>query len=307
MKVRCHTVLTALSLALLGLSTAGAARANSVTGSAALPVGVSVRLTVTATTAPMRGSVSLVAGGDSISGAVVGVDAGGHEAFVLAEITQTSFPELLGLFTYLHILDNGPTGDEVTIQLTDLNDYETIYQGPVTNGNFVVTGEALSCFTAGTRVTMADGSEKPIEQIEVGEQVLGPNGEVNRVLRIERPLLGERKLYSLNGGVPFVTAEHPFMTKEGWKAIDPNATAAENPSLTVGTLKPGDALVRLEGTEAPAVTAGGSPTKPRTARLSSMALERFEARSADPKTQLYNLRLDGSHVYFANGYLVHNK
>src|SRR5262249_11371421 len=78
-----------------------------------------------------------------------------------------------------------------------------------------------SCFVAGTRVTMADGSMKPIEQIRVGDPVLGPEGEVNRVIGIERPFLGTRKLYALNESGYFVTAEHPFMTGEGWKSIDP--------------------------------------------------------------------------------------
>src|SRR5262249_45567884 len=76
----------------------------------------------------------------------------------------------------------------------------------------------FGCFIAGTRVTMADGTEKPVEQIRVGDQVLGREGEVNHVVDVERPLLGSRKLYSLNGSQPFVTAGHPFMNSEGWKA-----------------------------------------------------------------------------------------
>jgi hypothetical protein len=72
------------------------------------------------------------------------------------------------------------------------------------------------------------------------------------------------------------------------------------------TLKRGNALVKLKGVNGPAAPASGSPAKPRTAHLGSMTLEHFEARTADPKTPLYNLRLDGTHVYFANGNLVHN-
>src|SRR5262249_5705774 len=34
------------------------------------------------------------------------------------------------------------------------------------------TGGNCQCFVAGTAITMADGSQKPIEQIEVGDQVL---------------------------------------------------------------------------------------------------------------------------------------
>ena len=83
---------------------------------------------------------------------------------------------------------------------------------------------------------MADGTTKPIALVERSAIcVLGQTG-VNRVEAIERPLLGARRLYALNGGASFVTSEHPFQTEEGWKAIDPAATAAENPRLVVGRL-----------------------------------------------------------------------
>jgi intein/homing endonuclease len=36
-------------------------------------------------------------------------------------------------------------------------------------------------------------------------------------------------------------------------------------------------------------------------------LESAVPQDGDPFTTVYNLRLDGNHTYFANGYLVHNK
>ena len=39
---------------------------------------------------------------------------------------------------------------------------------------------AKSCFIAGTRITMADGSTRPIETLRVGEQVLDQHGGSNR-------------------------------------------------------------------------------------------------------------------------------
>ena len=62
---------------------------------------------------------------------------------------------------------------------------------------------------------------------------------------VERVTLGARRLYGFDGGPLFVTAEHPFMTDTGWKSINPSATAAENDSLKVGALAPGDALVTI--------------------------------------------------------------
>jgi hypothetical protein len=31
------------------------------------------------------------------------------------------------------------------------------------------------------------------------------------------------------------------------------------------------------------------------------------SKKADPRTPLYNFKLDGNNTYYANGYLVHNK
>ncbi len=164
--------------------------------------------------------------------------------------------------------------------------------------------QAKSCFTGNTRILMADGRERPIREIRVGDLVMGPDDRANRVTGIERPLLGERLLYSINGGPHFVTAEHPLMTATGWKAIDPAATAAESPDLVVGALALGDCLTALR----PA----GTPSTAGNLALVGLVLEKtvlrgLDARAADPQTPLFNLLLDGDHAYFADGYLVHNK
>jgi len=146
---------------------------------------------------------------------------------------------------------------------------------------------SVSCFIAGTGITLADGSSKPIEQLSAGDQVLGEDGSVNTVTGIETPVLGSRLLYSINGGPFFVTAEHPFMTTEGWKSIDPVATRKEiGGLLSVSSLKVGDTLLTLSGTE-PVTSIRG----------------KREAAS----TPLFNPILTGDHTYFADGYLVHNK
>jgi hypothetical protein len=81
----------------------------------------------------------------------------------------------------------------------------------------------------------------------------------------------------LNGGARFVTAEHPFMTKQGWKSVDPKATAKENPNLKVGALQVGDVLVTREGV---------------------MTITSLVAAEADPSIQVYNFKLSGNKTYF---------
>ena len=162
-----------------------------------------------------------------------------------------------------------------------------------------------SCFTGDTQITLADGTEKPIALVRVGDLVLGRSGRPNRVTAIEQPRLGDRKLYALNAGVPFVTAEHPFMTEAGWKAIDPAATLAENPHLVVDRLAVADVMIRLKGCAAAAGSHGsGDSVK---VILESIPLAHLDVHDAGPETQLYNLLLDGDHAYFADGFVVHNK
>ena len=130
------------------------------------------------------------------------------------------------------------------------------------------------CFIAGTQVTMANGSDKPIELVEPGDRVLGRGGKINRVRSILYPMLGDRQLYALNGGTAFVTASHPFLTTDGWKAVDPDAAREEVPGLDIERLTVGDVLLsvtsrggRMQGREDvqrardPTAEPGGSPRR----------------------------------------------
>lgn len=161
------------------------------------------------------------------------------------------------------------------------------------------------CFVAGTRVAMADGTSKPIELVEIGDRVIG-HGGINRVLALHRPTLGDRPLYAVNGAKPFVTASHPFLTIDGWKAVDPAASQAEVPGLAVGRLTLGDRLLALAGVAAPVLTGGGGSVE-ATMRTEAVTLTRLVGYRDDPATRLYNLRVDGDHTYVANDLIVHNK
>ena len=165
-----------------------------------------------------------------------------------------------------------------------------------------------SCFTAGTLVRMADGTVKPIEQIQRGDRVMGFDGCINRVTAVERVRLGGRKLYALNKGRAFVTAEHPFHTPDGWQSISPAMTARENPRLAVRTLDVGARLNVWGRLTTMPVTDGSSALQavPSVA-LEAVELESIDALEADPTTVVFNLLLDGNNTYFADDYLVHNK
>ncbi|MDM5093196.1 hypothetical protein [Aeromonas rivipollensis] len=160
---------------------------------------------------------------------------------------------------------------------------------------------AKSCFVAGTRILMVDGSERPIETLQAGEQVLDQHGQINRILAVERVILGNRRLYGLNRLPPFFTAEHPFLSTRGWVAISPAMTRAEQPTLAVQPLFTGmrilcgPATVALSGNLALA------------AQPAELLVESLYWVDSPPTTALLNLILDGSHSYIANSLIVHNK
>ena len=163
------------------------------------------------------------------------------------------------------------------------------------------------CFIAGTLIAMADGTSRPIEHVLVGDLVLGNAGRVNRVSEVLLPMLGQRPLYALNKSNYFVTAGHPFMTEEGWKAVDPNAVPAQLSDLRAGRLTVGDRLLTLTTAAIPVGGGRASRGDVIDVRIETIALQGLVSQPADPATQLYNLRLDGDHTYFANDLLVHNK
>jgi len=147
-----------------------------------------------------------------------------------------------------------------------------------------------TCFIAGTEIMLSNGDVKNIEDVVIGDHLLSSTGGVSMVLAHDRPLLGERKLYSFNGGTAFVTSEHPFMTNDGWKSIDPIALAEENNKvailLNITKLAIGDSIMTDTG---------------------SVIVESIEEHGGDSNQTLYNFELDGDHTYYADSYLTHNK
>jgi hypothetical protein len=155
-------------------------------------------------------------------------------------------------------------------------------------------GVGPTCFVKGSLVTLADGSRIAIEDVAVGDFVLGQGGS-NKVVAHDRPQLiipdvRDGTLYGINGSEKFITSEHPVMTKDGWKAIDQENAKKFEPHLSkilVGNLTVGDLLVK-EGGELMLVTS-------------------IDKYTDQPQQQLYNLMLNGDHTYYVNEMLVHNK
>jgi intein/homing endonuclease len=191
-------------------------------------------------------------------------------------------------------------GEFQVYHLIDVKDNHTYFAEDVLVHNFKIVPSC--CFSAGTRITLSNHDEKFIEDIIVGDEVLGWDGEKlvpGEVIAIDHTttvgdhaerckVLGdEPSLYTINElGIEF-TPEHPFLTKDGWKALspDPNQepfiTEQEPKSLKVGDF----ILVNEEWVE----------------------IDEIRVVRSNSEEPVYNFTVEGIHSYIADGIVVHNK
>ena len=141
------------------------------------------------------------------------------------------------------------------------------------------------CFVEGTEISLANEDIKNIEDIVIGDEVLSWNGEelvVSKVIDIEPTVVGDRDLYTINGegicNIEF-TPEHPFLTKQGWKALKPDVEE-------FGILEPGDEINCCGEWK---------------------AISSIDVIDSKPDQRVFNFTVKEYHNYVANGIIVHNK
>jgi len=153
-----------------------------------------------------------------------------------------------------------------------------------------------TCFTGESLVLMADGTQKRIDEVVVGEKVLAYNNEIVEVAEIETPVIGERGLVSINGSKAFATADHIFKSKDNlWLVADIEQAKVSFPSYkdivskggVVKQMEVGDVLDTENG---------------------FVTIESFIIVGKDTfdETTVYDLCLKENHVYYVNGFAVHN-
>jgi hypothetical protein len=151
---------------------------------------------------------------------------------------------------------------------------------------------------------MADGTEKPIEEVQCGDLVVGAFGELNTVLALHRPLLGTATMIRINDEHSS-TAHHPHI-----------GPSREFYCANV------EALGKTYGCEHDVINAEGKTerrmlhglregrVRPYTIGIhlkttyGSRMLETYDPYTLPEDTQLYNLVVGGSHTYHVDGYAV---
>jgi hypothetical protein len=161
------------------------------------------------------------------------------------------------------------------------------------------------CFLAGSLVQMADGSQKAIEDVCVGDAVLGAFGETNMILALHRPLLGAALMCKINGEHS-TTNHHPHISVD-------RKFYCGNPALVSGStyghfhkvIDAAGAVVdrMLHGLKKERILPLSVGVELKTVE-GSRTTKTLETYSMPADTQLYNLVVGGSHTYHVDGYAV---
>ena len=254
---------------------------------------------VSGTTRINAGSITLNGGAISLGSAAVGLFVGGGSNAVWT--TDADSDGWAANFTYYYATASARTryGLLKSTSTVDCNDaafsetntcyaysestYYTYSQGyyyTYSQGYYYGYSQShyghTACFTAGTKVLMADGSYKNIEDIRPGDKVASYNLEkgtrgVDTVTKLLVHPNTPGGYLVINGGLE-VTPNHPMwvINKNSWARAD--------------SLKEGDKLQGPNGEEI---------------RISSI-------EKVDGVNTVYNLSLVGNNNYFTEGMLVHN-
>jgi hypothetical protein len=151
------------------------------------------------------------------------------------------------------------------------------------NGAGCTSGGGGGCLLAGTEVTMADGSTKNIEDIQVGDRVMSFDFDTGRTVaaRVSDTLAhqteGDRTLV-IDGSIR-ASVNHVFYANGKWIPAD--------------QLRAGDSVLQL-------VASGrAGDIAPHSSRLRGTEV-------VMGRRTVYDIEVEGLHNYFAEGMLVHN-
>jgi uncharacterized protein YfaS (alpha-2-macroglobulin family) len=152
--------------------------------------------------------------------------------------------------------------------------------------------QGSGCFTGDTGILMADGSQKPIQNIQVGDFIQTRSDE-NRADSITLAKVNQVMEHTVNGYLILnsslkVTPEHRIYTKHS-QISDSNPLFSDRKTqnsnwVNAGNLQIGDIIFDQTGKEI---------------KITSIEWQAGQ-------TKVYNLEIDKYHTYFAGGIFVHN-
>lgn len=155
-----------------------------------------------------------------------------------------------------------------------------------------------TCFTGDSLVYLEDGSKKRIDDVLVGERVLTYGDDFATVIDIERTIVGDRGLLSINGSDYFATTDHVFKsTGNAWISHDPESSKLRFPSYNhiienggfIKRMEIGDFIETINGLE----------------EIKSIGVSGLNEYSYIPVYDLC-LEFSSNHTYVVKDFVAHN-
>ena len=191
----------------------------------------------------------------------------------------------------------------INIEINEQNTVVYNLQDIENNHNFFANNVLVHnrfCFIAGTQITMADGSFKNIEEVQIGDEVITLNeetklNEVKKVINTKSPIHNDLVKYTLSNGIEVTsTFDHPFyVNKMELASHAPNLTNERYQlGVTVRKIETGDFVYMIP--------------KDNGIGMHEVAIEKIEPQPL-VDTQTYIFTVEDNHNFYANGILTHNK
>jgi Hom_end-associated Hint len=197
------------------------------------------------------------------------------------------------------------SGTQAYIHFDDTNDAVFTITAINACGSNPYVHTIPACFPAGTKVHIVGGETKNIEDIQVGDQVIGAFGEHNPVLALQHVMVGNSKMYKINDEHvttdhhPHVSLDKKFYTMD-IKTIEEKVYGTNMPVIN------GEGKIEMRHLD--------GLNKGRIQKLTlGLTLKTIDGHREVTKieevpmafdTKLYNLVTGGSHTYHADGYAV---
>ena len=147
------------------------------------------------------------------------------------------------------------------------------------------------CFSAGTKIIMADNSVKNIEDVQIHDMVIAYNDKEKQYeLREVTKTFVHPDTYAIveitlsNGIVMSMTPGHPILTTEGWKSLDLDNSVYEH-GVETTLLNINDEVLGYNG---------------------NAFVTKIVNIDIPTNYTVYNLEVESCHTFLANGMVVHN-
>jgi hypothetical protein len=209
---------------------------------------------------------------------------------------------------YEGVVYTNVTNTSARATLTQYNGDQIIFVVTASNScgsTTATTSVNFPCFLAGSLVSLADGTVIPIENVKVGDIVIGAFVEYNTVLALHRPLLGLGKMVKINDD-HITSAHHPHIS------LNKSFYSADPVHIYTNTYGKEHEVLNAEGEFEMRMLYGlvsGRVKQLITGILlktieGSREVKNIEYLDYPSDTQLYNLVVGGSHTYHVEGYAV---